>query len=286
MPETWRQILKQAAANLSVDLVERDAGGTLGAQGNAPRPTPEPGRDFEGRRLLARELARTASRSQNVLHAQHGFGVSSGSSAAYAVAPPSMAAPAPSPSAAPRSASWRNFAAVSFSGAILGLTGYAFLHQASSALKDAAASTSPQAFSLSASVAVLDGAKDGTQFIPAKLPAEAVSAPLPQSPGDAQAPAKSAITELQSATQKIFLENAANQLNAGDIAGARKIYELLAQHNSAMGAFGLAETYDPNVLQMHLVKGFAPNAGLARKWYQKAAALGSAEASERLRRLD
>jgi TPR repeat protein len=67
--------------------------------------------------------------------------------------------------------------------------------------------------------------------------------------------------------------------------GARAAYETAAQHGSALGAFGLAETYDPNVLARRRILGLKPDPALARTWYEKAAKLGNAEASQRLKKL-
>jgi hypothetical protein len=289
MTDSWRQILQQAASNLSVDLAGRGSS-PLGGQGPAPAAH-ETGRDFEGRRRLERDLAMTG-RAQSVSRAHELSAVSSSGTAAYAVSPPFGQTPAPDSD--PRGTSWRNLAAVSFSGAILTLTGYAFLKQANTSVREVQASASP--------VQTFDEAQEGARYLPART--EMGSAPATQPPTDLPGPATSAetakhhdvpstvaapkatISALQPATQKIFLETASNQLSAGDIEGARETYELLAQHNSAEGAFDLAETYDPNVLSMHLVKGFEPNASLARQWYEKAAALGSSDASVRLERLN
>src|ERR1700754_4941402 len=102
-------------------------------------------------------------------------------SAAYAVAPPFMQAPGPV-SEAPRGTSWRNFAAVSFSGAILTLTGYAFLSQVNTSVGDAPVSTAPQALPVSASARGFDDAKQSAQYVPAELAPETVSAPVTQPP--------------------------------------------------------------------------------------------------------
>jgi TPR repeat protein len=47
----------------------------------------------------------------------------------------------------------------------------------------------------------------------------------------------------------------------------------------------LATSYDPNELAKLKVIGLQANAAAARKWYDRAAELGAAEAGERLRRL-
>ena len=72
----------------------------------------------------------------------------------------------------------------------------------------------------------------------------------------------------------------------GEIATARKIFELVAEAGGAAGAFALAETYDPLELEgLRLAKGIKPDVALARTWYEKARSLGSLDARDRLSRL-
>src|SRR5262249_54855059 len=82
-----------------------------------------------------------------------------------------------------------------------------------------------------------------------------------------------------------LLAQAFYKLSHGDGLGARAAFETAARHGSALAAFGLAETYDPNVLARRRVLGLTPDAGLARMWYGKAAKLGNAEALLRLKML-
>jgi hypothetical protein len=71
-------------------------------------------------------------------------------------------------------------------------------------------------------------------------------------------------------------------LAQGDIAAARLILARAAEARDARAAFSLAATYDPTVLKQLRVVGFRPDVAQARAWYEKAAAYGSAEASQRL----
>ena len=50
-------------------------------------------------------------------------------------------------------------------------------------------------------------------------------------------------------------------------------------------AMTLAETYDPAFLEKLGVHGFVPDLAMAQSWYEKARALGSAEAPQRLETL-
>ena len=72
----------------------------------------------------------------------------------------------------------------------------------------------------------------------------------------------------------------------GEIATARKIFELVAEAGGAAGAFALAETYDPLELGgLRLAEGIKPDVALARTWYERARNLGSLDARDRLSRL-
>jgi len=72
----------------------------------------------------------------------------------------------------------------------------------------------------------------------------------------------------------------------GEIATARKIFQLVAEAGVAAGAFALAETYDPLELErLRLAEGIKPNVALARTWYERARSLGSPDARDRLSRL-
>jgi TPR repeat protein len=54
---------------------------------------------------------------------------------------------------------------------------------------------------------------------------------------------------------------------------------------NAQAALELGLTYDPVLLAQLGVLGFAPDAGQAREWYDKAIKLGSTEASRHLEQL-
>jgi len=81
-----------------------------------------------------------------------------------------------------------------------------------------------------------------------------------------------------------MLKRASTLLGENDIAGARLIFQYLANHGSASGAFALAESYDPKKWAAHRVTGMTPDVNLARTWYARAAELGSREAAAILRK--
>jgi TPR repeat protein len=68
----------------------------------------------------------------------------------------------------------------------------------------------------------------------------------------------------------------------GDIASARLLLERAASGQDADAALLLAQTYDPAVLGKPDVRTITPDPAIARSWYQRAAALGSLNAKQRL----
>lgn len=99
----------------------------------------------------------------------------------------------------------------------------------------------------------------------------------PPSPAPAAAP--------PSEEERYSLAEAATLLKNGDVAAARLLYEELAETGSPRGAFAMGQTYDPNVLAQMSVQGLAPDPAKARRWYEKAAGLGSREAAGALQAL-
>jgi TPR repeat protein len=59
----------------------------------------------------------------------------------------------------------------------------------------------------------------------------------------------------------------------------------LAEARDVRAALALAATYDPILLSSLGARGIDADASLARDWYEKASALGSKEARQRLSRL-
>jgi hypothetical protein len=90
--------------------------------------------------------------------------------------------------------------------------------------------------------------------------------------------------KLAAEQEQKMLKRASIVMSQNDIAGARLIFQYLANHGSAGGAFALAETYDPKKWADRLVTGMTPDANLARSWYARAAELGSKEAAAVLRK--
>ncbi len=84
----------------------------------------------------------------------------------------------------------------------------------------------------------------------------------------------------------ILIERGQDLLKNGDLASARLLLRRAAEAGSADAAFEFGTTFDPIVIQKLGVIGIQPDMARARKWYEKAAALGSAAASEQIARLN
>ena len=82
-----------------------------------------------------------------------------------------------------------------------------------------------------------------------------------------------------------LLKRAETLIASGDIAAARLVLRRAADAGDAHAAMTLAETYDPAFLEKLGVHGFVPDLAMARSWYEKAGAFGSAEAPRRLETL-
>jgi TPR repeat protein len=83
--------------------------------------------------------------------------------------------------------------------------------------------------------------------------------------------------------QRAALLKRGQQLAAsGDIAAARLTLRPAAEARDAQAALALGATYDPIVLRSLGIFGVTPDVALARSWYEKAKAYGSAEAPRRL----
>jgi TPR repeat protein len=82
-----------------------------------------------------------------------------------------------------------------------------------------------------------------------------------------------------------LLSKGDESIKAGNVAMAQKFYERAADRGLPEAAMALAGTYDPAELARMNAIGVEPNPALARKWYEKARALGALDADARLRRL-
>ena len=82
-----------------------------------------------------------------------------------------------------------------------------------------------------------------------------------------------------------LMKRATDLLAAGDIPSARLLLERAADAQEPSAALMLAQTYDPEALGTSDVRNITPEPATARKWYRRAAQLGSSEAQRRLAQL-
>ncbi len=181
---------------------------------------------------------------------------------------------------------WLNLAAVAFSGAIMSLANFGFLHQGEAGKGRMSEVLAPASLpeggkpGPSEALVAATGKGDGNLATGEALLEQASNRLKPGVAAAVQAP-----DTMAQLSEDALLERASNLLNLGDVPGARAVYETMAQGGSSRGAFGLAETYDPNFFAQHPIRGLKPDPSLARLWYKRAAKLGSPEASKRQKAL-
>jgi hypothetical protein len=83
-----------------------------------------------------------------------------------------------------------------------------------------------------------------------------------------------------------FLRRGNERLADGQVAPARGLYEKAADMGLAEAAMALAATYDAAELALPHLRGVAPDAKEARRWYERARTLGAPGAEQRLLRLE
>jgi TPR repeat protein len=74
-------------------------------------------------------------------------------------------------------------------------------------------------------------------------------------------------------------------LTTGDVASARLLLRRAAEAGDAEGALAFGSTFDPAVIARLGAIGVEADTARARKWYEKAAALGSNLASDKIAKL-
>lgn len=110
-------------------------------------------------------------------------------------------------------------------------------------------------------------------------PAPVAAAPAAVAPPPAPAPH---VEKIDPGTLAGMMSRAKSLMAIGDITSARLLLQRAAEAQDADAAFMLGQTYDPAVLGSQDIRSITPDPAIARKWYQKAAQLGSADAQQRL----
>jgi hypothetical protein len=92
--------------------------------------------------------------------------------------------------------------------------------------------------------------------------------------------------QLEAAEIKLMVKSGLEFMANGNVGAARLMFQPAAEAGDAVAAFALAETYDPLMLKRLGTKGgITSDITLANAWYERAGALGSTLARERLERL-
>ena len=126
--------------------------------------------------------------------------------------------------------------------------------------------------------------KEATAPLPKAAPPSTRTLPPPPLEARDAPPAK--LTAEERAGLMTLFANGEENLSLGNILVARQFFQRAAERGLAEAAVALATTYDPRELaRIKTLSGVAPDAKLARKWYERARALGSTEAALRLRQL-
>jgi len=87
---------------------------------------------------------------------------------------------------------------------------------------------------------------------------------------------------LDAAEIALLMKRGAELAANGNIGAARMMFQPAAEAGEPTAAFALAETYDPAALEKLGAKGITSDIALAQRWYERAKALGSTAAPERL----
>lgn len=122
---------------------------------------------------------------------------------------------------------------------------------------------------------------------PAQAPAQAPPAAPPAPPPTRSAPTPSLpklSAEEQQKAERMVAQGDRFKDN-GNVSVARQYYQRAADAGLAAGAMKLAETYDPAELDRIAVQGVVAQPAEAKRWYERALALGAREAKDRLTRL-
>lgn len=87
------------------------------------------------------------------------------------------------------------------------------------------------------------------------------------------------VVAIKPAEEQLLMGRAMAHIEQGDISAARLFLQHLASRNSALGAISLAKTYDARYIAAFNIRGLRAEPEMARKWYKRAAELGSSEAA-------
>ncbi len=111
--------------------------------------------------------------------------------------------------------------------------------------------------------------------------AEPVQTAMASVPPALPAPTPAVAPDMLSA----LMDRGSAMMAAGDISAARMLFQRAASLDDPAAMTAAGGTFDPLVLAALRVQGLRPDPALAAEWYRRAAALGDAEAAQRLKTL-
>lgn len=131
-----------------------------------------------------------------------------------------------------------------------------------------------------------------TARIPAERPQQRANLATPPAaqrpPATERSPPPAAVlpAEVKQRAERL-IASGDRHLEQGNVGAARMFFQRAAEAGLAAGALKMAATYDPAELERLQVKvqGAIPDRAEARKWYERARALGSPEAADLLTRI-
>ena len=118
----------------------------------------------------------------------------------------------------------------------------------------------------------------------ASVPLGAVAEPVAE-PQSLPVQAGSTALHLDAEEIATLVNRGTDSLKSGDLASARLLLRRAAEAGSASAALMLGTTFDPLYIRELGAIGVVPDVAQARRWYEKASALGSETASQRLAKL-
>ncbi|SFK30348.1 sel1 repeat family protein [Methylocapsa palsarum] len=120
------------------------------------------------------------------------------------------------------------------------------------------------------------------KWVEAKVPSSSVQS---QAQGSEPNPQSASIHQIAPQEIAALIKRGNDLISSGDFAAARLVLQRAAEAGDERAALALAGTYDPETLKKLSLHGLSPDIAMARHWYEKAKALGSRDASQRLEML-
>ncbi len=116
----------------------------------------------------------------------------------------------------------------------------------------------------------------------AAVPQQVPVAPMAAIPQPGVPAAAGSARRIEPEEVAALMKRAREMLAAGDIPSARLLLKRAAGAPDVTAALLLAQSYDADILGARDVRNITPDMATARAWYERAAALGSADAQRRL----